>query len=56
MFGQTVTYTPAGDSARDITGAFDAATELIETLNGIEITSLVPTLGLHLADLDPELL
>lgn len=48
VFGQTVTYTPAGDTARDISGAFNAASEVLDFVGGMEVVTLVPTLGLHL--------
>lgn len=51
VFGQTVTYTPAGDIAREITGAFDAETEIVDFVGGMEISTKVPTLGLHVDDL-----
>lgn len=50
-FGETVSYTPAGSSARDITGAFDAASEVLDFVNGAEVVTTIPTLGVHLPDL-----
>lgn len=51
VFGDVVAYTPAGDVARDITGAFDAASEILDFVNGAEVVTTVPSLGVHLADL-----
>lgn len=51
VFGQTVTYTPAGDTPREITGAFDMATEVLVFIDGAEVYSTSPTLGVHLPDL-----
>lgn len=49
--GESVTYTPAGESPVVIDAPFDEAFELVEMSAGVPISSVAPMLFVRLADL-----